>query len=80
MDHGSWNNPAFQISREVKGCVPASHLPQSKSPSHGARFAYAIIIKLENATALGEQTRVLHRQFYITGVLYLVFNSLSIGS
>ena len=27
---------------------------------------------LENATALGERTRVLHRQFYITGVLYVL--------
>ena len=27
---------------------------------------------LENATVLGERTRVLHRRFYITGVLYVL--------
>ena len=30
-----------------------------------------IIIITRNATALGERMRVLHRQFYITGVLYV---------
>ena len=33
---------------------------------------YQNVILLENATVLGKRTRVLHRQFYITGVVYVV--------
>ena len=30
------------------------------------------VILLENTTVLGERMRVLHRQFYITGVVYVL--------
>ena len=39
--------------------------------SEEIKYVHYIFYELENATALGERTRVLHRWFYITAVLYI---------